>query len=200
MDNKPLTTRVDEIQELVNTKLLNQMNSNNWSMYMSCIGVIRNTEAALESYLIEVSDQLPKESGKVMLYAFGVLEAIYVQQDAVKNMCVALSIKYCHNEDIKEIRETRNDLGHPTDRKDTGHGKEYSYIGNVSPYGNSFVLMTDYPDLAWQAREREGKSIFGVTRIAPINLPEQIEMQKSVFVSVLDMVIETLQKRVKDLS
>lgn len=198
MDNKPLTTRVDEIQELVNTKLLNQVNSNNWSMYMSCIGVIRNTEAALESYLIEVSDQLPKESGKVMLYAFGVLEAIYVQQDAVKNMCVALSIKYCHNEDIKEIRETRNDLGHPTDRKDTGHGKEYSYIGNVSPYGNGFTLITDYPDLARQASKREKKNIAGVSGFIDIDLPELIEKQKFVFVSVLDMVIETLKKRIKE--
>lgn len=105
-------------------------------MFMSCAGVIRNTEDALEAYLIEVSNQLPMESGKVILHAFGVLEAIYVQQDAVKNLCEALDVDYCHNADIKEIRETRNDLGHPTDRNKKGYGKEYSRIASVSPCGN----------------------------------------------------------------
>ena len=201
MNNYPLTERIDKIETIVNSSEF--MNSRQfiskkkgtWSRLRSCIGFIRDTEAALESYLLEVSKQLPIEKGKATLYILGIFQTLYIQQDTVKHLCASLDIKYPkNNTDLKEIRDIRNELGHPTADKYEGElGIEYTLIGNVSPYADFIHLTADFPNFKKHLPKPDNPNTQAVIRIrGNINIPEKIEKQKSIFISVLDKALETL--------
>ena len=173
-----LTERIGEIEKIVKTQGYIEFREGTAGLFDSCISFIRDTEEALESYLTEISNQVPLERGKTILYAFGVCQAIFVQQDAVSNLCFLLDIDYPEILLIKEIREIRNDLAHPTDRWEREFGKKYSRITNVFQWGAKVDLMTSYPTLAKYTRERENRNVVMTIGFNTINIPELIEKQK----------------------
>ena len=98
--------------------------------------MIEDLEYALESYLTEDSENA--ETGRKYLLIFGALQALYVQQDAIKNLHKALNIPYTMDISIEEIREIRNDAaGHPTNRKN----KEFIFINRSFLGIHKFQLM-----------------------------------------------------------
>ena len=185
-----LGKRVSEIQEVVNSRQSKLQKKNAGHMLQSCIRAIRTTEYALEGYLSEVPDSSKTVDtsgslsiGKTYLYIYGALQALYVQQDAVKNLCRALGVDYPEYS-VKKIREIRNDaVGHPTDRN---YGKEFHFILD-SPTTDRIDFLTSYPGIA-----NERGSI-GFFRLKFVNIPHLIETQKNNFIEVLDDVIEKLK-------
>ena len=193
--DKLLTNIIDKIEKNVNTKQTILKHSANWCQLQSCIHFIRDTEGALETYLADISYQVPMKREKAILYIFGVLQALVVQQDAVKNLCLSLGVNYPKNAHITQTRDIRNDMGHPTDRKDMGHGKEYTCIEDVSTFADKIVLTTDYPDCGYAGSSEIGKThIAAISLTKVIDIPELIKKQKEYFIQVLENVFETLQK------
>ena len=194
MNDHPLTERINEIEKIINSRQSILKKKETWSKLHSCIGFIRDTEAALEAYLSEVSKQLPMERGKAICYIFGVFQTLFVQQDTVKHLCDSLNINYPKNNiDLKEIREIRNEIGHPTARCNKILGNEFTRIGNVSPFADWIHLTADYPNFEKHTTKRDNRNVQAVGRVRCfINIPENIEKQKSIFIGVLDNVLETL--------
>lgn len=194
MNNYPLTERIDRIETIVHSSQYIWKNKETWSRLQSCIGFIRDTEAALEAYLSEISTQLPIERGKAILHILGVFQTLYIQQVTVEHLCESLDIKYPKNDtDLMEIREIRNELGHPTARDNKELGKEFTRFGNVSPLADQMTLSADFPNFKKHISKRYNSNTQAVVRYRfNINIPEKIEIQKNAFITLLDNALETL--------
>ena len=208
MPNNSLSQRAREIQEIVNNQqpLLSTVakTGGDWSQFMSCIHAIQGTESALEAYCAEISNQTPIEAGKALLFYYGVSQALFIQQDAITNLFCSLkslNIGDLNDSGIKEvfdeIREIRNDIGHPTDRHPP---KEYPKMGspfvqiNPTPFADNICIVTDYPE-AVKERQTKERQVFAVLEINLITIPPLIKKQETAIRRILDDVLEALKKR-----
>ncbi len=108
----------------------------------SCLDVIGDTELAFRSYEA-MPDSIRPGSSYVLVYGF--LQALFLQQDAVRNLHEALQLPYEPDPLLLEIRELRNDaIGHPT-KRGGGKGKSFSFISRPSISKSGFQLMTVSP-------------------------------------------------------
>ena len=181
MTNNTFSERLNEIQNFANNQRRQyalQQDRPLIPMIFSCLGTIADTEKALESYLKTDFDSL--DVGTKYLFIYGVLQALFAQQDAVENLHKALDILYTADPSIKEIREIRNDAsGHPTNR---GNRKAFNFINRKTLNANGFELTTVRP-------ENGNKPEY-----TDVNLPDLIATQKSVFMDVLTNLIEKLKE------
>jgi hypothetical protein len=116
-----------------------------WNLLCSCLDTVGDTELAICAY--EQSDN-PSTVGATYLQVYGLLQALFIQQDAVVNLCKSLAIDYTPNDLLTDIREIRNDsAGHPTKRSG-GKAKAYrnNFIERASLKKEGFDLMTTYSD------------------------------------------------------
>ena len=149
-----------------------------WNMLCSCLDLIGDTELAIAVY---EQAQLPGHEGEKYLLVYGILQALFLQQDAVRNLCDALGIDYAVDPVLRQIREIRNDsIGHPTKRGDS-KGKAFSFISRASLSKYGFDLMTTYPD---------GRSPL----FRHINIPSVIESQQLILTQALTEVLKELKK------
>ena len=116
----------------------------------SCLDVIGDTEFAFSAHE-KMSDAVPPGSSYILAYGF--LQALFLQQDAVRNLHEALQLPYEADPLLVEIRELRNDaIGHPT-KRGGGKGKSFSFISRPSIGKSGFQLMTVTPN-EWPPRFR----------------------------------------------
>ena len=177
----PLHERIDEIRDLIEEpRKKHSLNQNSTLVLMlwSCIENIKITEKALESYLKRDADS--SDIGVEFLNMYGALQALYVQQEAIKNLHKALKIPYTEAPLTEMIRHVRNDAaGHPTNRRNK---KAFNFF-NVSNFeGQGLELITGYPTTKGIRPPKRSR----------IDLAYLINTQKSIFMEVLNNVIETL--------
>lgn len=183
----PLDEKISEIRDFLDfTSPRKQheimQNSANWYMLCSSMDIIGDMEYALESYLSKNPDS--SEIGRMYLLIFGALQALYVQQDAIKHLHDAFDITYTMDPSIEVIREIRNDAaGHPTNRRNK---KSFNFINRSFLSVHQFELMildTTNPN----SNKLNQKHV-------NINVADLISTQRSVFLDVLDKVIDTLKE------
>ncbi|MFA5816356.1 MAG: hypothetical protein WC865_12115 [Bacteroidales bacterium] len=143
--------------------------------------VIADAQSAIDEYnsLTDCGYQ-----GGGYLHIYGLLQALFIQQDAVSNLNKAL---FDQKIDFKgeypslfRIREQRNDsIGHPTNR---GNGRSFHGINRSSMSKRSMKLMSF-----------DSKPISKVN-IAVINLMENILMQETDVNKILTMVLAKIQE------
>lgn len=181
----PLNERISKIRDLINSFRKQNLlirDSALWYMLCSCMDTIGDTEEALESFLKLDTDSSDK--GRNYLRIYGALQALFVQQEAIKNLHEALKIPYTEDTALEKIRHIRIDAaGHPTNR---GNKKAFNFITRVTLSAQEFHLMTLYP-----AKSR-GKALN--SKHVDISVPDLIATQKRVFEDVLNNVIETLKE------
>ena len=121
----------------------------------------------------------------VILSFTGVLQALFIQQDAVENLCQALRLAYASDPLLKYIREIRNDsAGHPT-KRGRGKGRAYNFISRPSITKVTFDLVTTYPD--------KSSPMF-----RKVSIPSLIASQRAILQNVLTEVVEKLKKEEAD--
>lgn len=148
-----------------------------WNKLCSSLDVIDDTELALDAYLqIKPS----KSEGETYLILYGVLQTLFVQQDAVTHLAEALDIPYTPAPIITEIREIRNDsIGHPT-KRGSGKGRAFNFISRFSMSIRGFTLDTTYDS--------------GVTKYQDINILQLINSQRSALERALDAIVKKLRE------
>jgi len=129
-----------------------------WNQLLSCLDVIEDSQEAIKAYS---AGEFGKNKGEEYLAIYGLLQAIYVQQDAVRNLGESLKIpiELKNYPTLMNIREIRNDsIGHPTKRDppkrgkkgDGGKGKSISYsyhfISQTTLCRKGFQLHSYYAD------------------------------------------------------
>ena len=111
-----------------------------WNQLCSSFDVIEDSDLAIDAYL---NREFSKNDGEKYLRLYGLLQALFLQQDAVKNLRESLGLPndLRTNSKLKEIRDIRNDsVGHPTKRG--RNDKSYHYISRISITKSKFQLIS----------------------------------------------------------
>ena len=91
-----------------------------------------------------MTDSTSYSEGMRYIMVYGLLQAIFLQQDAIKNLSLSLDMSFELPDDLKNIRELRNDVtGHPTNRK---NGKSFHHISRVTLSKMGFQMLSTYPN------------------------------------------------------
>ena len=128
-----------EIRDLINyTRIQSEVmkNSADWIRLCSSLDIIGDTQLAISAFNIEnLGDDLM--DGNDYLQVYGLLQATFLQQDAVKHISLSLGFNFNLSSHLKNIREIRNDtIGHPTNRN---NGKHFCFINRSSIRKGSFT-------------------------------------------------------------
>lgn len=133
-----------EIRDLINEprKQFNLLkNLTFWNQLCSSLDVIEDSDLAIDAY---INSKFDKDDGVKYLRLYGLLQALFLQQYAVNNLCESLALQnnLIKNTKLKEIRDIRNDsIGHPTKR---GNYKSYHFISRVTITKSGFQLISNY--------------------------------------------------------
>jgi len=161
-------------------------NKDLWSQLCSCLDVIEDSQFAIEAY---PTIQFGTNEGVNYLSLYGLLQALFLQQDAIDNLCESLKIPdtIYNYPRLIEIREIRHDsIGHPTK---INRGKEkdklpsYHFISRPSLCSNSFTLLSCYSD--------------GENKFRDITITDLITDQKEHISRILEQIITKLENEEK---
>lgn len=155
-----------------------------WNKLYASMDVIGDTQIAINCYF-----SLPsfKAENGGYLFLYGLLQAFFLQQDAINHLSEALFDKpiswKTEYPDIYLVRELRNDsIGHPTKR---GKDESFHFIARYSISKGHFRLMSHY--------SKNSKSEFN-----DIYLNELKVKQENSVIKILDTVIELMEKEYHD--
>ena len=153
-----------------------------WFQLTSAMDTIEDTEAAIGAYL-KVQD--PTDQAGCYLLIYGILQVLFVQQDAVRHLAEAFDIPLNFDQELHEIREIRNcTVGHPTAVKARRQGANLAsshYIVQMSVKKTRFQFMSAYED--------------GETKFQDVDIMEKVESQRAIVTKVLEEVWTILQHR-----
>lgn len=172
-----------EIRDFINEprKQFNLLkNPKFWNQLCSSLDVIGDSDLAIDAY---INSEFGKDDGEKYLSLYGVLQALFLQQDAVTNLCESLGFQnnLIANPKLKEIRDIRNDsIGHPTKR---GKYKSYHFISRITIEKFGFQLISDYEN--------------NKTTIRDISVIDLIKEQRKDLSEILKKVINDLQAEEK---
>jgi hypothetical protein len=140
----------EAIRERINEPKLNDLLASNeraWLQLCSCLDALEDSDLAISAYLAGRPTGSP---GAKYLAVYGVLQALFVQQDAAINLCESLGIQETINNHptLRQIREIRNDsIGHPTKRdRKKGQIASYNFISRPTLDSEGFDLLSDDGD------------------------------------------------------
>ena len=175
-----ISKQLARIRDVINIiKVTDELvkNRKNWLILTSSLDVVGDTELAIESYSKHFGKAMDFASGYLEVY--GVLQALYVQQNAVKNIYKSLSIPFIPNKDLQEIRSARNiAIGHPTES-----GKSSYYITRSSMRWSNFTLL----QAGHESSEKNSR--------LEINLKRNIKIQKQIIVEQMEHCADILNTR-----
>ena len=188
MSDSIIRKQENQIRRLINNPQKHyelRQNKALFSQLCSSLDVIEDTEDAIIAY---TEKDFGEDKPSHYLAVYGLLQAIYVQQDAVINLCKSLGIKDKVNNypKLKEIREIRNDtVGHPT-KRDQQKGKPVSYhhISQMTLNKSGFTLASYFSN---------GSQV----QFRDINIPELIVEQNRFISTILTTLINNLEAEEK---
>jgi hypothetical protein len=151
-----------------------------WNKLWTSLDAIEDSQLAIIDYL-----NLPEFNAneKGYLFIYGIMQALTIQQDALKNLSGALFEEKINFKtdfpDLYKIKEFRNDsVGHPTNR---GNGKSFHFIGRPSIKKSGFKLLSYFP----KNRQED--------KIVNIDVLNCIEIQNKLITDKLKETMENLE-------
>jgi hypothetical protein len=149
-----------------------------WFQLWTAVDIIDDTESAIDVYL---SSDFPTVTGEKYLRIYGVMQALFLQQDALEAIVKSIQPgkKIPKNDVLKEIRELRNaSIGHPTDLNRGGASSVHGIVQH-SMEKDGFQLHS-HPTTA------EGQFMW-------VPVTKLIERQRAESVRILSEVIEEIR-------
>lgn len=112
-----------------------------WLMLCSALDLLGDTELALHAFrTYSPESEVAECDGDRYLAVYGVLQAMFLQQDAVAGIHRALAVPLSPNPTLTAIRELRNDsIGHPSNR---GNGKSFHFLTRRVLSRDGFELVS----------------------------------------------------------
>ena len=181
----PLYVLVQRIRDFINEPRRKQILLSDlelWNQLCSSMDVLGDSELAVVAYQ---GLSATGEPGDLYLGAYGLLQALYLEQDAVNNLCESLQIeesieKYPR---LLQIREVRNfSVGHPTKMrgvKRSGRPPSYNYISRPTLRREGFQIISFFTG--------------GQHEFVDVNIPELIADQHAYLEDILKRVVTYLQ-------
>ncbi len=119
-----------------------------WFQFWVSIDTIKDTNEAIEFY--KSLDDFNAFNGGY-LYLYGLLQSLFLQQDAIKYLSksllgIEIKINKNNNYDLFKIRELRNSsIGHPTNRN---NGISFHFISRPTVNKKGFTMINEYKILS----------------------------------------------------
>jgi hypothetical protein len=160
----------------------------NWNMLASSFDTVADTEMAISTYEA-VPD--PGDTGMRYLSIYGILQCLYVQQDAVESLVWAFEpntkplYRIESEPEADEVRTIRNKAtGHPTKEGDVNSRKKPGvqmshFIVQHSMHKNGFTLMTSFSDRSHT--------------FTNVSIPELIQKNRAAVERVLTRIMKKLE-------
>ncbi|MGB3463094.1 MAG: hypothetical protein WBA33_14120 [Rhodanobacter lindaniclasticus] len=136
-----ITQLEDEVRDFINTgrhqvELLSSRNT--WNQICSSLDVIGDTALSIQDY---VTSPFPASDGLKYVYTYGLLQSLFLQQDAVRHLSEAFNLPHSPSERLTRIRDIRNSaIGHPT-KQGGNENRRYNYISRITMAKTGFTLM-----------------------------------------------------------
>jgi hypothetical protein len=109
-----------------------------WNQICSSLDTIGDTVYSITDYL---SAEYPIDTGLKYIFTYGILQSLFIQQDAIRHLAEAFDINVDFNEKLRRVRAIRNaSIGHPTKNKVNGT-TYYNYISQITLSKYGFTLM-----------------------------------------------------------
>jgi hypothetical protein len=125
-----MKTCISKIRELIITNpILESLllkDPKKWNLMCGSLDVIESTQLAIDSYK-NLNKNIKKNVGLDKLMAYGLFQALYIQEDSVLNLCHSIDIDSLKNikdkfPELYEIRQLRNKgIGHPSREGNTNN-------------------------------------------------------------------------------
>ena len=185
MPDYALNQIIQTLRDFVNQPFVQQRlmrDLGKWLQLCSCMDAIGDTEEAIESYR---GKEYATTQGGHYLALYGLLQAMFVQQDAAVHLSESLGISHKLSDypRLRQIRDIRNDsIGHPTkrDRNGKGAAKTYSFVSRIELQHGKFVLLILGED--------------GSSSYQEIEISDLIEDQVGLLQEMLTSVIQKLRQ------
>ena len=142
--------RIDELEDSIRkfintgrhqTELLDR--SETWNQICSSLDVIGDTALSIKDY---ISEPYPKSDGLKYIFTYGILQSLFLQQDAVRHLSEAFELPYTPSKNLAKIRGIRNaSIGHPS-KQQVKKQKVYNYISRITLAKGGFTLMQESAD------------------------------------------------------
>ncbi len=134
---------LDELRDHINMRRPQYMimqDRGNWHQLCSALDLVTDTIHATRSY---VELEFPEDTGQRHLLLYGLLQALFLQQDGLRHIAQALGVQIQFPRTLRQIRDIRNDaIGHPS-KRGLGQGQQSShFINGMSISKRSFQIMT----------------------------------------------------------
>lgn len=145
MSTQTLITEINQLTESVRNHINTHRyqvalleDSDKWNQICSSLDVIGDSLLAIESYQ---DTEYPNEGGLKYIFTYGVLQALFILQDAVSHLSEAFEISYQASKVLLDIRNMRNaSIGHPTKQDHKGQ-RYYNYISRITMTKIGFELL-----------------------------------------------------------
>lgn len=177
--------QIQTIRDLINKPLIKSpllKNGALWNQLCSCLDVIEDSEFAIDAYF---DREFGESIGEYYLRVYGLLQALFVQQNAVRDLNESLGIPNPLNNypRLKEIKEIRNaSSGHPT-KKGTKKQRSYHHISRPTLKADGFQLVSFFGN--------------GTSKFEDISIPGLIADQRTCISEIFTLVIRELQQKEK---
>lgn len=117
--------------------------SKKWNQICSSLDVIGDSLEAIQSY---DQNAYPNDTGLKYLFTYGLLQALFLMQDALRHLSEAFDIPFQLTDTLRRIRNFRNaSIGHPTKQDQKGK-RYYNYISRISMSKVGFDLIRSTGD------------------------------------------------------
>ena len=162
-----------------------------WFQFWVSIDTINDANEAIEFY--KSLNNFDAFNGGY-LYLYGLLQALFLQQDAIKYLSksllgIEIKINKNNNYDLFKIRELRNSsIGHPTNRNNS---TSFHFISRPTVNKNGFTMINEYKNLSKHDGFNEveilsiidiqDKLIYGILKDIKTKLEDEIEEHKEKF-------------------
>lgn len=153
-----------------------------FSQVCSALDTLGDTEYAVAAYGKATSTTDP---GETYLLIYGILQVLFVQQDAAKDLAKALGVTFDEDHVLRGIRTTRNlSIGHPTDHS-IKKQRSFNFIDRGTMSNAGFNLRTRFAD-GTPPREQW------------VDVPAMVERQREALCRLLSEVVAELAKRERE--
>lgn len=180
-----VAAKVDRIRELVFKPRKQHMlmaQPGLWVQLATAMYTVEDAELAIEAF---ENDTAIHDKGSLYLRTYGLLQALFLQQDAVRHLAEAVDLPFDLQgyPGLMEIRDLRNDVvGHPTKR------------GGQLPSYHAIIRRSMTPDTL-QILSTDSA---GNTERRRVNLGEVTRSQRGLICNALDGIVETLEREMAE--
>ena len=116
--------------------------TSNWNQICSSLDAVKDTLVAIYGFM---ETDFPENLGVKYIYPYGILQLLFVQQDAVQHLAEAFKIEFIRPDSFKTIRHIRNkSIGHPTNKRNKD-GTTHHFIDRHSIKKDGFTILNGMP-------------------------------------------------------